>query len=308
VPDSGREASRPYTRDHRADEFWWYRENRKFGKFVIPAEAGIRLFQVVPDPGFRRGDGPADFLRAHQYYWNHKAMLKVEGLSVFYGDYQAVKGISFEVGRGELVTFIGANGAGKTSTIRALLGLVERVKGRIRFDGRDVSQAPSHVRVQEGMRMIPEGRKIFPELTVAQNLRIGAYFIKDISRLEKNRQWVYSLFPVLSQRENQLGRSLSGGEQQMLAIGRALMGEPKLLLIDEVSMGLMPIFVDRVFELIKKIHSEGMTVLLVEQNAKKALGVADRGYVLETGAITLQDTAANLEKNPQIVSAYLGGK
>jgi branched-chain amino acid transport system ATP-binding protein len=235
-------------------------------------------------------------------------MLKVEGLSVFYGDYQAVKGISFEVGRGELVTFIGANGAGKTSTIRALLGLVERVKGRIRFDGRDVSQAPSHVRVQEGMRMIPEGRKIFPELTVAQNLRIGAYFIKDISRLEKNRQWVYSLFPVLSQRENQLGRSLSGGEQQMLAIGRALMGEPKLLLIDEVSMGLMPIFVDRVFELIKKIHSEGMTVLLVEQNAKKALGVADRGYVLETGAITLQDTAANLEKNPQIVSAYLGGK
>ena len=235
-------------------------------------------------------------------------MLKVEGLSVFYGDYQAVKGVSFEVGRGELVTFIGANGAGKTSTIRALLGLVERVKGRIRFDGRDVSQAPSHVRVQEGMRMIPEGRKIFPELTVAQNLRIGAYFIKDISRLEKNRQWVYSLFPVLSQRENQLGRSLSGGEQQMLAIGRALMGEPKLLLIDEVSMGLMPIFVDRVFELIKKIHSEGMTVLLVEQNAKKALGVADRGYVLETGAITLQDTAANLEKNPQIVSAYLGGK
>jgi len=234
-------------------------------------------------------------------------MLKVEELSVYYGDYQAVKEISFEVGRGELVTFIGANGAGKTSTIRAILGLVERVEGRIQFDGREVSRAPSHVRVEQGMRMIPEGRKIFPELTVAQNLRIGAYFIKDAFRLEKNRQWVYSLFPVLSQRENQLGRSLSGGEQQMLAIGRALMGEPKLLLIDEVSMGLMPIFVDRVFELIKKIHSEGMTVLLVEQNAKKALGVADRGYVLETGAITLQDTAANLGKNPQIVSAYLGG-
>ena len=234
-------------------------------------------------------------------------MLKVEELSVYYGDYQAVKEISFEVGRGELVTFIGANGAGKTSTIRAILGLVERVEGRIQFDGREVSRAPSHVRVEQGMRMIPEGRKIFPELTVAQNLRIGAYFIKDAFRLEKNRQWVYSLFPVLSQRENQLGRSLSGGEQQMLAIGRALMGEPKLLLIDEVSMGLMPIFVDRAFELIKKIHSEGMTVLLVEQNAKKALGVADRGYVLETGAITLQDTAANLGKNPQIVSAYLGG-
>src|SRR5512147_1799476 len=234
-------------------------------------------------------------------------MLKVEELSVYYGDYQAVKGISFEVGRGELVTFIGANGAGKTSTIRALLGLVEQVKGRIRFDGRDVSREPSHVRVEQGMRMIPEGRKIFPELTVAQNLRIGAYFIKDISRLAKNRQWVYSLFPVLAQRADQLGRSLSGGEQQMLAIGRALMGEPKLLLIDEVSMGLMPIFVDRVFELIKKIHAEGMTVLLVEQKAKKALGVAARGYVLETGAITLQDTAANLEKNPQIVSAYLGG-
>ena len=236
-----------------------------------------------------------------------KAMLKVEELSVFYGDYQAVKNISFEVGQGELVTFIGANGAGKTSTIRALLGLVDRVKGRIRFDGQDISQAPSHVRVKEGMRIIPEGRKIFPELTVAQNLRLGAYFLTDASRLERNRQWVYGLFPVLAQRENQLGRSLSGGEQQMLAIGRALMGEPKLLLIDEVSMGLMPIFVDRVFELIKKIHSEGMTVLLVEQNAKKALSVADRGYVLETGAITLQDTAANLEKNPLIVRAYLGG-
>jgi len=234
-------------------------------------------------------------------------MLKVEELSVYYGDYQAVKEISFEVGRGELVTFIGANGAGKTSTIRAILGLVERVEGRIQFDGREVSRAPSHVRVEQGMRMIPEGRKIFPELTVAQNLRIGAYFIKDAFRLEKNRQWVYSLFPVLSQRENQLGRSLSGGEQQMLAIGRALMGEPKLLLIDEVSMGLMPIFGDRVFEIIKIINSVGMTVLSVEQNAKKALGVADRGYVLETGAITLQDTAANLGKNPQIVSAYLGG-
>ncbi|RPJ43142.1 MAG: ABC transporter ATP-binding protein [Deltaproteobacteria bacterium] len=234
-------------------------------------------------------------------------MLKVEELSVFYGDYQAVKGISFEVGQGEMVTFIGANGAGKTSTIRAILGLVERVKGRIWFEGREVSEAPSHVRVKEGMRMIPEGRKIFPELTVAQNLRLGAYFIKDASRLEHNRKWVYSLFPVLAQRENQLGRSLSGGEQQMLAIARALMGEPKLLLIDEVSMGLMPIFVDRVFELIKKIHSEGMTILLVEQNAKKALAAADRGYVLETGSITLQDSAANLEKNPLIVRAYLGG-
>ena len=234
-------------------------------------------------------------------------MLKVEGLSVFYGSYQAVKSISFEVGQGELVTFIGANGAGKTSTIRAVLGLVDRVKGRIQFNGRDVSQDPSHVRVKEGIRMIPEGRKIFPEMTVAQNLRIGAYFIQDPSRIEHNRQWVHSLFPVLAQRENQLGRSLSGGEQQMLAIGRALMGDPKLLLIDEVSMGLMPIFVDKVFELIKRIHSEGMTILLVEQNAKKALGVADRGYVLETGSITLQDSAANLEKNPQIVSAYLGG-
>ena len=236
-----------------------------------------------------------------------KDMLKVEGLSVFYGEYQAVKNISFEVGRGELVTFIGANGAGKTSTIRAILGLVENVKGRIWFDGREMSHSPSHLRIEEGMRIIPEGRKIFPELTVTQNLRMGAYFIKEPSRLEHNRKWVYSLFPVLAQRENQLGRSLSGGEQQMLAIGRALMGEPKMLLIDEVSMGLMPIFVDRVFELIKKIHSEGMTILLVEQNAKKALTVADRGYVLETGTITLQDSAANLEKNPLIISAYLGG-
>jgi branched-chain amino acid transport system ATP-binding protein len=234
-------------------------------------------------------------------------MLKAENLSVYYGAYRAVADLSFEVGQAELVTFIGANGAGKSSTIRAILGLADRIKGEIWFDGQNLKNVPSHERVKMGIRIVPEGRKIFPELTVLQNLQMGAYFIKEKARFNRNLDWVSEIFPILIERKNQLGRHLSGGEQQMLAIARALIGEPKLLLIDEISMGLMPIAVDKAFELIKQVNAEGMTILLVEQNAKKALTVAKRGYVLETGRIVLQDTASNLQQNPLIKKAYLGG-
>ena len=234
-------------------------------------------------------------------------MLKVENLSVYYGEYRAVMDASFQVANGELVTFIGANGAGKTSSIRAILGLIEKAEGRIWFDGEDVSGRPSHERVKKGMRVVPEGRKIFPELTVLQNLMMGAYFIEEKSRRQRNLGRIYELFPILAERQKQLGGRLSGGEQQMLAIARALIGDPKLLLIDEISMGLMPIAVDKAFELIKKINEDGVTILLVEQNAKKALSIVNRGYVMETGRIVLHDTSANLEKNPRIIEAYLGG-
>jgi branched-chain amino acid transport system ATP-binding protein len=234
-------------------------------------------------------------------------MLRVENLSVFYGEYRAVNEASFEVGPGELVTFIGANGAGKTSTIRSILGLVKQSLGRIWLEDVDITNLPAHVRVKSGISIVLEGRKIFPDLSVTQNLHMGAYTLKDRKSLTKNIDWVFELFPILKQRRRQMGGKLSGGEQQMLAIARALMNDPKLLLIDEVSMGLMPIAVDRVFELIKKLNNEGMTVLLVEQNAKKALSVAQRGYVLETGNIVLHDTAENLRMNPKIKNAYLGG-
>ncbi len=234
-------------------------------------------------------------------------MLKVDRLSVSYGEYRAVSEVSFHVGQGELVTFIGANGAGKTSTIRAVLGLVQQTTGSIWLDGRDVTPLAAHERVKSGISIVPEGRKIFPELSVLQNLHMGAYTLEDQTRLARNVDWVFELFPILKQRRNQPGGNLSGGEQQMLAIGRAVMSEPKLLLIDEMSMGLMPIFVDKVFELVKKLNRDGMTILLVEQNAQKALGVADRAYVLKTGRIVLHDSADNLRKNPEIQKAYLGG-
>lgn len=234
-------------------------------------------------------------------------MLRVESLSVYYGEYRAVNEASFEVAPGELVTFIGANGAGKTSTIRAVLGLVKQSPGRIWLEDVDITRLPAHERVQSGISIVLEGRKIFPELSVKQNLQMGAYTLKDRKNLTRNMDWVFELFPILKQRQRQMGGKLSGGEQQMLAIARALMNDPKLLLIDEVSMGLMPIAVDQVFELIKKLNTEGMTILLVEQNAKKALSIANRGYVLETGNIVLQDTAESLRMNPEIKSAYLGG-
>ncbi|MFO7706869.1 MAG: ABC transporter ATP-binding protein [Desulfobacterales bacterium] len=234
-------------------------------------------------------------------------MLKVECLSVSYGEYRAVTEISFHIAPGELVTFIGANGAGKTSTIRAILGLVKQSTGSILLAGRDVTAMPAHERVRNGISIVPEGRKIFPELSVIQNLHMGAYTLEDKAQQARNLDWVFELFPILRERRDQAGGNLSGGEQQMLAIGRALMNTPKLLLIDEMSMGLMPIFVDKVFELVKRLNREGMTVLLVEQNAKKALAVADRAYVLKTGRIVLHDSADNLRQNPEIQQAYLGG-
>ena len=233
-------------------------------------------------------------------------MLKVENLSVFYDDYRAVTEASFEVNKGELVTFIGANGAGKTSTIRAILGLSPHTEGRIWLENKEITRLPSHERVKAGISIVPEGRKIFPDLTVLQNLQIGSYTLDDKQRVASNLAWVYELFPILENRKKQLGCHLSGGEQQMLALGRALMGNPKLLLIDEVSMGLMPIAVDKVFRLIKKLNDEGMTILLVEQNARKALSVAHRGYVLETGTIVMRDSAANLAENEALMKAYLG--
>ena len=234
-------------------------------------------------------------------------MLRVKNLSVFYGEYRAVSDASFEVSKGELVAFIGANGAGKSSLIRAILGLVKQTSGGIWLEGEEITKLPAHDRVKNGISIVPEGRKIFSELSVLQNLHMGAYTIQDRAVISKNLDWVFDLFPILKQRQRQMGGKLSGGEQQMLAIGRALMNMPKLLLIDEVSMGLMPIAVDKVFELIKKLNMEGMTILLVEQNAKKALNVAHRGYVLKTGSIVLQDSAENLKVDPQIQKAYLGG-
>jgi branched-chain amino acid transport system ATP-binding protein len=234
-------------------------------------------------------------------------MLEARDLSVYYGEYCAVKSASFSVAPGELIAFIGANGAGKTSTLRAILGLAERTTGQLTFDGQEITGLPSHERVRLGMAIVPEGRKIFPDLTVLQNLLVGAFPVSDPERVDRRLAWVMSQFPILAERRKQLGKHMSGGEQQMLAIARALMSEPKLLLIDEVSMGLMPIAVDRVFELIQQLNSEGTTILLVEQNARKALAVAQRGYVLESGRITLQDTAERLAHNPRIVQAYLGG-
>ena len=233
-------------------------------------------------------------------------MLKVEGLSVFYGEYRAVSQLSFHIDTGELVSLIGANGAGKTSTIKAILGLVEQVEGEIWLEGRNISGLKSHERVKAGVSIVPEGRKIFPELSVMQNLLIGAYSIKDKAQVDNSFSWVLELFPILAKRTRQMGGSLSGGEQQMLAIARSLMARPKLLLIDEVSMGLMPIAVDKVFGLIKNLNENGMTILLVEQNARKALSVSHRGYVLESGHIVMQDKASELAHNKDIMKAYLG--
>ncbi len=233
-------------------------------------------------------------------------LLTAENLSVFYGEYRAVQDASFMVREGELVSFIGANGAGKTSTIRAVLGLNRQISGRLTFAGRDLTGLPSHQRVRAGISIVPEGRRIFPELSVHQNLMIGAYTVADKAQVERSLAWVLERFPILAERRRQMGGLLSGGEQQMLAIARALMGQPRLLLIDEVSMGLMPIAVDKVFELIKELNQKGMTILLVEQNAKKALAVADRGYLLESGRIVAEDSGQALLSHPSIIKAYLG--
>lgn len=234
-------------------------------------------------------------------------MLSVEAVDVFYGELQAVSQVSFQVQGAELVTIIGANGAGKSTILKALMGLQRCKSGKITFQEQDITHVPAYQRARLGITLVPEGRRLFPDLTVEQNLFVGGYTRNDAAGIEKDLQRVYNLFPILKERKFQVGKTLSGGEQQMLAIGRALMASPRLILMDEVSLGLMPKYVDEVFKTIESLHREGVTILLVEQNARKALAVADRGYVLETGKILLEDEARNLAADPRVRKAYLGG-
>ena len=233
-------------------------------------------------------------------------MLEVRGLSVSYGGINAVKGIDLDVNDRELVTLIGCNGAGKPATLKALAGLLRPAAGRIHYEGRDITAQPAHRLVRQGLALVPEGRGVFGRLTVEENLAMGAYSRADRARIEADRERVYGLFPRLAERRRQLAGTLSGGEQQMLAIGRALMSRPRLLLLDEPSMGLAPLMVQKIFETIRAIAAEGVTLLLVEQNAKLALEICHRGYVMESGTIALSDSAQALLKNPQVRQAYLG--
>lgn len=234
------------------------------------------------------------------------AMLEVRDLEVYYGMIQAIKGISFEVNQGEVIALIGANGAGKTTTLHTITGLLTPQKGSILYEGKDITKIPGHKIVSMGMAHVPEGRRIFANLSVLQNLKMGAYTRKDKSEIEETLKMVYERFPRLEERKSQMAGTLSGGEQQMLAMGRALMSHPKIILMDEPSMGLSPIFVNEIFDIITKVSESGTTVLLVEQNAKKALSIADRAYVLETGKIVLEGNANDLMNNDQIKKAYLG--
>lgn len=234
------------------------------------------------------------------------SLLKVTDLVVSYGGIEALKGISFEVDQGQIVTLIGANGAGKSTTLRTISGLVSPREGRIYFEGRDITDFNTQKIVETGIAMVPEGRRVFPNLTVLENLRIGAYLRKDREVIEEDIKYVYDLFPRLQERSWQLAGTLSGGEQQMLAMGRALMSRPKLILMDEPSMGLSPIFVTEIFNIIEKVSKAGTTVLLVEQNARKALSIANRAYVLETGSISMTGTSQELLNNDSIRKAYLG--
>jgi branched-chain amino acid transport system ATP-binding protein len=234
-------------------------------------------------------------------------MLEVRDIEVAYGEILALKGISFTVKEGELVTIIGANGAGKTTILRAVMGLARCRKGAILFQGKDITQSSPHSRARLGISPVPEGRKIFSDLTVAENLLMGAYAQEDRKTISARMEEAFKLFPILKERQNQVGKTLSGGEQQMLAIARALMARPRVMLMDEVSLGLMPIYVDETFRVIEDLHRQGVTILLVEQNARKALAAADRGYVLETGEIVLSGPSRDLSTNPQVKKAYLGG-
>ncbi len=234
-------------------------------------------------------------------------MLHVRGMEVSYGESLAVKGIDFAVEEGELVAVIGANGAGKSTILRTVMGLVKCRKGGIFFEGKEITSIPAHSRARLGISLVPEGRKIFSDLTVAENLLMGAFVERDRKTVQSGMEEAFRLFPVLRERKGQVGKTLSGGEQQMLAIARSLMARPRLILMDEVSLGLMPLYVEETFKVIRDLHKKGVTILLVEQNARKALSVADRGYVLETGEIILSDRADRLALNPQVKKAYLGG-
>lgn len=233
-------------------------------------------------------------------------MLEVKDLEVYYGVIQAIKGISFEVNKGEVIALIGANGAGKTTTLHTITGLISPKKGHVIFEGKDITKVPAHKIVSMGMAHVPEGRRVFAELSVYENLRMGAYTRKDKSEIEESLANVYKRFPRLEERKNQMAGTLSGGEQQMLAMGRALMSKPKIILMDEPSMGLSPILVNEIFDIIRAVSESGTTVLLVEQNAKKALAIADRAYVLETGKIVLEGNAKDLLEDDSIKKAYLG--
>lgn len=235
------------------------------------------------------------------------ALLEVKDLQVYYGVIQALKGISFEVNEGEIVTLIGANGAGKTTTMQSIIGLIPSRGGSVIFDGQDITKTPCHKIVHLGMAEVPEGRRIFQELTVYENLLMGGFSQKDKSQIKADVDKIYERFPRLSERRNQIAGTLSGGEQQMLAMGRAMMSHPKLLLLDEPSMGLSPLLVDQVFEIIKDFRKDGTTVLLVEQNAGKSLAISDRAYVLELGEIVLSGTGAELAASEEVKKAYLGG-
>ena len=233
-------------------------------------------------------------------------MLKIENLHVNYGGIQALRGISMEVPDGKIVTLIGANGAVKSTTLRTITGLVKAASGSIQLDGEELLGKPIDKIVTTGIAMSPEGRRVFPDMTVLENLKIGAYLRKDKAEIEKDIQWVYSLFPRLEERSWQLAGTLSGGEQQMLAVGRALMSRPKILLLDEPSLGLAPLVVQDIFTIIKEINRQGVTVLLIEQNANMALKIADLAYVLETGKITMSGTGAEVLANDKVKEAYLG--
>ncbi len=234
------------------------------------------------------------------------ALLEIKDLEVNYGVIKAIKGVSFDVNEGEIIALIGANGAGKTTILHTITGLIQAKKGSIVFDGKELTKTPPHKIVSMGMAHVPEGRRIFQQLSVLENLKLGAYTRKDKSEIAATLKMVYERFPRLEERKNQVAGTLSGGEQQMLAMGRALMSKPRIILMDEPSMGLSPLLVSEIFDIIKVINESGTTVLLVEQNAKKALSIADRAYVLETGNITLSGDAKDLINDESVKKAYLG--
>lgn len=234
------------------------------------------------------------------------AMLEIRDLEVYYGMIQAIKGVSFQVNQGEVIALIGANGAGKTTILHTITGLLSPKKGSVIYEGTDITKIPAHKIVSLGMAHVPEGRRIFADLSVYENLKMGAYTRKDKAEIEETLEKVYERFPRLKERKNQMAGTLSGGEQQMLAMGRALMSKPKIILMDEPSMGLSPILVNEIFDIIQEVSKSGTTVLLVEQNAKKALSIADRAYVLETGRIVLDGKAEDLLNDDSIKKAYLG--
>lgn len=235
------------------------------------------------------------------------SMLEVENINVFYGAIHALKGISFHIEQGEIVTLIGGNGAGKSTSLNTISGLLRPRGGDVRYQGQSLIEVPPQNIVRLGVIQVPEGRRIFPKLSVQENLEMGAYIYNDKEKIKEDMEAVMKRFPRLRERRKQFGGTLSGGEQQMLAIARALMSRPALLLLDEPSMGLSPILVEQIFEIIREINTQGTTILLVEQNAQMALSIADRGYVLETGRITIEGDAQELLENPQVIEAYLGG-